>query len=96
MRKAVDAGQDPTTIPLPNTPGFSAWVNTQKLAGMDSSKRAEFTEKVADIKARRDEQMQIHEDNNALKRIQMQQAKEKQEEQLKGASKREFVEPGRN
>jgi hypothetical protein len=73
MRKAVDAGVDPTTIPTPGTPAFLAWKNQQQLAGMDSKSRAEFLEKAADTKARRDEQWQIHSDNVDLKRASMQQ-----------------------
>lgn len=73
VRKAVAAGVDPTSIPLPNTPAFGAWVNQQKLAGMDSKTRAEFVQKAADTKARREEQWQIHADNVDLRRAQMQQ-----------------------
>lgn len=73
VRKAVAAGVDPTTIPLPNSPAFGAWVNQQKLAGMDSKSRAEFLQKAADTKARREEQWQIHADNVDLKRASMQQ-----------------------
>lgn len=73
VRKAVAAGVDPTTIPLPNTPAFGAWVNQQKLAGMDSKTKAEFLQKAADTKARREEQWQVHADNVDLRRAQMQQ-----------------------
>lgn len=63
VRKAIAAGVNPATIP-PNlqSPEGQAWVNQQKLAGMTSGQRAEFLEKAADTKARRDQQWQVHED----------------------------------
>lgn len=73
VRAAVEAGQDPTTIPLPGTPKFLAWKNEQQLAGMDSKSRAEFVQKTADTKQRRDQQWQEHTDNVDLRRAQMQQ-----------------------
>jgi hypothetical protein len=73
VRKAVDAGVDPTSIPLPGTPGFLAWKNQQQLAGMDSKSRAEFVQKMADTKANRDMKWQEHEDSVDTRRAQMQQ-----------------------
>jgi hypothetical protein len=73
VRKAVDAGVDPLSIPKPGTPALLTWVNQQKLAGMSSTQRAEFVQKTADAKQKRDQQWQEHEDNVGLKRAQMQQ-----------------------
>jgi hypothetical protein len=74
VRKAIAAGVNPSTIPVdPNSAEGKAWINTQKLAGMTSKERAEFTEKTADIKARRDEQIQNHRDNIALREATLQQ-----------------------
>jgi len=70
-RKAIAAGQNPATIPLPGTPAFAAWANNQQLAGMDSKDRANFVQKAADLKAKREEQWQIHADNVALRRESM-------------------------
>jgi hypothetical protein len=73
VRKAVDAGVDPLSIPKPGTPALMTWVNQQKLAGMSSTQRAEFVQKAADAKQRRDQQWQEHEDNVDLRKSQMQQ-----------------------
>lgn len=73
-RKAIAAGQNPASIPANlNSPEGQAWVNQQKLAGMDSAKRAEFVQKAADIKANRDMRWQEHEDSVGLRQAQMQQ-----------------------
>lgn len=72
-RKAIAAGQNPASIPANlNSPEGQAWVNQQKLAGMDSAKRAEFVQKAADIKANRDMKWQEHEDNVALRQATIQ------------------------
>lgn len=73
VRKALDAGVNPATIPLPNTPQWATWINSQKLAGMTAKERADFAEKTADIKARRDQQWQEHKDNVALREATIQQ-----------------------
>lgn len=73
VRKALAAGVDPTTIPLPNSPKWGSWVNSQLLAGMTAKERAEFTEKTADLKARRDQQWQEHKDNVAIREATLQQ-----------------------
>lgn len=73
VRAAVEAGVDPTTIPLPGTPKFLAWKNEQQLAGMDSAKRAEFVQKTADTKLNREMKWQEHTDNVDLRRASMQQ-----------------------
>jgi hypothetical protein len=72
VRKAVAAGVNPATIPLPNSPQFASWVNQQKLAGMDSKSRAQFVQKAADLKANRDLKMQEHQDNVMLRQATMQ------------------------
>jgi hypothetical protein len=72
-RKAIAAGQNPATIPVAGTPAFKAWANSQQLAGMTSKDRANFVQKAADMKARREEQWAIHADNVALRRESMQQ-----------------------
>ena len=63
VRKAVDAGVDPLTIPPPGTPALMAWKNDMKLAGMDSAKKAEFIQKGADMKLNRDQREKDHMDN---------------------------------
>jgi hypothetical protein len=68
VKKAVDAGVNPGTIPLTNTADFKTWVNDQKLAGMDSAKKAEFIQKAAEMKANRDQKWQEHEDNVNMER----------------------------
>lgn len=73
VKAAVEAGTDPTTIPMPGTPAFLTWKNQQTLAGMDSGKKAEFIQKSADIKLNRDQKWQEHEDNVDLRRATMQQ-----------------------
>jgi hypothetical protein len=71
VRKAVAAGVDPLTIPPPNTPALLTWKNQMKLAGMDSAQRAEYVQKEADFKQNQDRLKQDHQDNNELKRIQI-------------------------
>lgn len=73
VQKALAAGVNPSTIPLPNTPQWGAWVNSQQLAGMNAKERADFAQKTADIKARRDIQWQEHRDNMALREATIQQ-----------------------
>lgn len=73
VRAALDAGVNPATIPMPNTPQWGAWVKDQQLAGMTSKDRAEFAQKTADIKARRDLQLQEHQDNVSLRAATIQQ-----------------------
>lgn len=73
VKAAVEAGVDPTTIPLAGTPAFLAWKNQQQLAGMDSAKKAEFTQKAADTKINREMKWQEHTDNVDMRRAQMQQ-----------------------
>jgi len=70
-RKAIAAGQNPASIPLPNSPKWGTWVNQQRLAGMDSKDRANFVQKAADMKANRDQKWQEHEDNIGLRQAQM-------------------------
>lgn len=82
VRAAVEAGQDPTTIPLPGTPKFLAWKNEQQLAGMDSKSRAEFVQKTADTKQRREQQWQEHTDNIDMRRASMQQTAAFREQSL--------------
>lgn len=73
VQKAIAAGVNPSTIPLPNTPQWGAWINSQQLAGMNAKERADFTQKTADIKARRDQQWQEHRDNVNLREATIQQ-----------------------
>lgn len=82
VRKAVDAGVDPLSIPKPGTPALMTWVNQQKLAGMTSSQRAEFVQKAADLKANRDMKWQEHEDSVGLRQAQMQQTAAFREDSL--------------
>ena len=72
VRKAVAAGVDPLTIPPPNTPALLTWKNQMKLAGMDSAQRAEYVQKNADFKQNQDRLQQDHQDNDDLKRLQIQ------------------------
>lgn len=72
VRSAVEAGVDPTTIPLPGTPAFLTWKNAQKLAGMDSTKKAEFIQKATDMKATREQHEKDHMDNVATARASQQ------------------------
>jgi len=73
VKAAVDAGVDPTTIPLPGTPSFLTWKNQQTLAGMDSKSKAEFIQKGVEQKQNRDMKWQEHEDSVDLRRSQQQQ-----------------------
>lgn len=73
VKSAIAAGVNPATIPLPNSPQWGKWVNEQALAGMNSKDRAEFMQKTADTKARREQQQQDHEDNVSLRLATMQQ-----------------------
>jgi hypothetical protein len=82
VKAAVEAGTDPTTIPMPGTPAFLTWKNEQKMAGMDSAKKAEFVQKAADIKMNRDMKWQEHTDNVDLRRATMQQTASFREAQL--------------
>jgi hypothetical protein len=82
VKAAVEAGVDPTTIPLAGTPAFLAWKNQQQLAGMDSTKKAEFVQKAADTKQRRDQQWAEHEDNVSLRRATLQQTAAFREDSL--------------
>ena len=82
-KKAIAAGVNPATIPPNlNTVEGMAWVNQQKLAGMDSKAKAEFVQKAADIKANRDMKWQEHEDSVGLKKAQMQQTAAFREDSL--------------
>lgn len=72
-RKAAEAGQDPSRIPMPNTPQFATWLNQQKMAGMDSKARAEFTQKAYEADQNRQARIEAHNDNVALRQQSMQQ-----------------------
>jgi len=66
VQKAVAAGVNPASIPVnPNSPEGKAWINNQVLAGMDSKDRANFVQKAADMKAKREQEWRIHEDSDA-------------------------------
>lgn len=71
VQKAISAGVNPASIPLTNSPAFKQWANEQQLAGMTSKDRANFVQKASDMKARREEQWEIHKDNVELRRAQM-------------------------
>jgi hypothetical protein len=71
VRKAVAAGVDPLTIPPPNTPALLTWKNQMKLAGMDSTQRAEYVQKAADFKLNQERLKQDHQDNVDLKKLQI-------------------------
>lgn len=82
-KKAIAAGVNPATIPANlNSPEGQAWVNQQKMAGMDSKSKAEFVQKTADIKENRDMRWQEHQDNVGLRQAQMQQTAVLRESQL--------------
>lgn len=67
MRKAVDAGVNPTTIPQPGTPQFASWANQQALASKTASQKADFLQKAYEMNANRQEKQQEHADNVALR-----------------------------
>lgn len=71
VQKAITAGVNPASIPLTNSPAFKTWANEQALAGMTSKDRANFVQKASDMKARREEQWAIHQDNVDLRRATM-------------------------
>lgn len=73
MRKAIDAGVNPTSIPMPGTPQWGTWVNEQKKAGMDSKSRADLAQKAYDANANRELRLQEHADSIALRQQSMQQ-----------------------
>ena len=73
MRKAVDAGVNPTSIPMPGTPQFASWVNAQQLASKTAAERADFLEKVQENRTKMAIEQQNHADNVALRRESMQQ-----------------------
>ena len=56
MRKAIDAGVNPTSIPMPGTPQWGTWVNSQKQAAMDSKSRAELAERANEFTQRQQQQ----------------------------------------
>ena len=76
MRKAIDAGVNPTSIPMPGTPQWGTWVNSQKQAAMDSKSRAELAEKAQEFTQRQQQQkeefqirqqdLQFQRQNNAM------------------------------
>ena len=73
-KKAIAAGVNPATIPANlNSPEGQAWVNQQKLAGMDSKAKAEFVQKAYEMKATRDQHEKDHMDNVQTERARMQQ-----------------------
>jgi len=72
VRKAIAAGVNPATIPLPNSPAFGAWVNQQKLAGMTSASRAQFVQKASDLAENRNLRLQEHQDNMAMRQATLQ------------------------
>lgn len=82
VKAAVEAGEDPTTIPLAGTPAFLAWKNKQTLAGMDSAKKAEFYQKAIDTKLNRDMKWQEHTDSVELRRATLQQTASFREAEL--------------
>jgi hypothetical protein len=72
VRKAVDAGVDPMTIPPPGSPALLKWKNDMTLAGMDSAKKAEFIQKGVEMKLTRDQHEKDHMDNVATARASLQ------------------------
>jgi len=72
-RKAIDAGANPTQIPMPGTPQFASWLNQQQLASKTAAQRADFTQKAYEMDANRREKQQEHQDNVALRQANMQQ-----------------------
>ena len=72
-RKAIDAGANPTQIPMPGTPQFASWLNRQQLASKTAAQVADFTQKAYEMDANRREKQQEHQDNVALRQQSMQQ-----------------------
>ena len=72
-RKAIDAGANPTQIPIPGTPQFASWLNQQQLASKTAAQRADFVQKAYEMDANRREKQQEHQDNVALRQASMQQ-----------------------
>lgn len=73
MRKAVDAGVNPSTIPMPGTAQWGTWVNQQSLASKTASQRADFMQKAAEKQQDRELKLQEHSDNVQLREAQMKQ-----------------------
>lgn len=73
MRKAVDAGVNPSTIPMPGTPQFAKWANDQTLASKTAAQRADFVQKAYEMNANREEKQREHADNMQLRQQGMQQ-----------------------
>jgi len=87
-RKAIDAGQKPTEIPMPGTPQFASWLNNQKLASKDASQKADFVQKAYEMDQNRQEKqreydqtqkriLQEHRDNVMLREAMIQAKAEK-------------------
>jgi len=72
-RKAIDAGQNPTQIPMPGTPQFASWLNNQQLASKTAAQRADFVQKAYEMDQNRQEKQREHQDNVALRQQSMQQ-----------------------
>jgi len=63
MRKAIDAGQNPTTIPAPGTPQFEAWRTNATLASKTASQRADFIQKQNDFQQNQQRLREAHADH---------------------------------
>lgn len=71
MRKAVDAGVNPSSIPMPGTPQWGAWVNQQGLASKTAAQRADFVQKAYEMDQNRQEKIREHNDQVQLRQAQM-------------------------
>jgi len=90
-RKAIDAGENPTKIPMPGTPQFASWLNNAKLASKTASQRADFVQKAYEMDQNRRARQQEHAEtekrllmehrDNVMLREAMIQAKEKTAEE---------------
>lgn len=74
MRKAVDAGVNPSQIPTPGTPQWGSWVNQQSLASKTAAQRADFVQKAYEMDQNRQEKQREHNDNVQLRQAQMAQS----------------------
>ena len=63
MRKAIDAGQNPTTIPAPGTPQFEAWRTNATLASKTAAQRADFIQKQNDFQQNQQRLREAHADH---------------------------------
>lgn len=71
--KAVKAGSNPSTIPAPGTPAWSAWVTKQGTASMSVKEQQDFSEKQREFNQKTEIAKQNHADEQANQMAQRQQ-----------------------